>query len=283
LITAEAEPVANRALVVGLLYLLGAIAPLGGADPKPRFRLTLRVQELTAALVNNRSWEMYQLFVPAFRAAVSYQRFDSAFRSWVGGRRVTRASFRVIDVRGLGGHASTYVRFEDEFDYHYVFQSWLNTGTDWQLVWLSNILDQSFDYGRSDTADLRAVAQTALHYLLSPEGLTRLNKGLVVPETVVVVQHGRTEEAVFALDGHTIVWLTPDVIAANRNLPTGQFHCEFGLVRIFGDLALAAVDIVPREQSRPGPLGRRRGMEIYLSRSKTSGHSWQFHSVGKVY
>ncbi|MEO0085877.1 MAG: hypothetical protein ABIK37_04525 [candidate division WOR-3 bacterium] len=245
---------------------------------RPDYTLGLQAQRFARALVDGQTRDIYRLFVPAFREEIGFARFDSAFRVWRDGRNITRVRNRVIDVRGLGGHASTYVYFGGNRDYEYVYQSWVNTGNGWQLAWLSNILDQTFQYGRSDTAALRSATSAALTWVLSDAGLGHIHRRFVLPETVIVVTQGRHEEGVIPAAGRPLLWLSEEELNAFR-VPDVPFYCELGLVRLFGPTAVAAVDFVPVREGQP-PLDRRRGIEIYLRRENGN---WRFESVGKVW
>jgi len=261
--------------------LLLSVLVAAGAALKPRldYSLGLHAQRFARALVNGQSREIYRAFVPVFRDEIEFARFDSAVRAWRAGRRITSVRNRVVDVRGLGGHASTYVMFGGETDYEYVYQSWLNTGEGWRLAWLSNILDQTFQYGRSDTASLEAAARAALAWILTDSGIRRVHRRFVLPDTVIVVTRGRHEEGDIAHAGRPLVWRTPAELAGDGGRTGAAFYCELGLVRVFGDIGVAAVDFVPLREGRP-PLDRRRGIELYLRRDR---QGWRFQSVGKVW
>ncbi len=255
-------------------------AELNAAEPKPEYQLELKVQEVGRALVNNDNRALYRLFVPVFQQEVSFARFDSAVSRWRAGRQVVRVRSEVTGVRGLGGHASTYVFFQRERDYEYVYQNWIYGDAGWELTWLSNILDQSFQYGRSETVAMREVAETALAYFLSPEGRKKVGlERLVLPETMVVVQYDRIEEAPMEIAGMTIVWQTPQQIRSRRMFPNLPVCCEFGMVRVYGTVAIVALDFRawPHYQGRP-VLRRPRGLEFYL---KKKGGVWEIHSTGK--
>ncbi len=249
-------------------------------EPKPEYQLELKVQQFAAGLLNGDQRTLYRLFVPVFRREVDFSRFDSAVQGWRQGRRLVRIKSKVIDTRGLGGHASIYAYFEGSEDYEYLYQSWIYADSGWELAWVSGILNQSFQYGRSETLAMRAVARLALEFLLSDEGRGWLKLGRVgLPETIVVVQYNRIEEAPLNIKGHTVVWQSPDAIKEKPVFPFMPLYCEFGMVRVFGSVALVALDFKPWPyyQGRR-VLKQRRGMEIYL---KKQGEGWQVHSVGK--
>lgn len=260
--------------------LLLVTAGLGTAAPRnrPDYTLGLQAQRFARSLVDGQSREIYRLFVPAFRDEISFSRFDSALRVWRQNRNITRVRNRVIDVRGLGGHASTYVYFGSNRDYEYIYQSWVNTGGSWQLAWLSNILDQTFQYGRSDTYALRSATGAALNWVLSDAGLRQVHRRFVLPDTVVIVTQGRHEEGVVPTAGRPLRWLSEEELAG-LDASRVPFYCELGLVRLFGPTAVAAIDFVPLREDQP-PLDRRRGIELYLRRNEGN---WRFESVGKVW
>ncbi|MGQ9678393.1 MAG: hypothetical protein ACUVUD_03835 [bacterium] len=251
-------------------------------EPKPEYQLELKVKQLGEAILNCNQRALYQTFVPVFRREVEFSRFDSAFDRWLHGRRPFRVMSKVVEKRGLGGYVSTYVYFEGEKDYEYLYHSWIYTDSGWELAWVSGLLNQSFLYGRSETLAMRAVAQAALEFFLSPEGLRWLRLGkIALPETIVVVQRGRIEEGAMVISGHTALWQTPLVMRDKPAFPLMPLYCEFGMVRVFGSVALAVLDF----KSWPYYHGRRvlkrpRGMEIYL---KKQGEEWQVSSVGKVW
>ncbi len=261
-------------LVAGLITVLYSVTP------KPEYQLGFRVQELSAALLNDRSQQVYRLFVPVFRQEVDFARFDSAVRAWQRGRRIARIKNRVVETKGLGASVSSYVFFQGERDYEYLYESWVFTDSGWELTWISNILDQTFQYGQSDTVAMRQVAKRGLEFLLSPEGMSWFRMRRVnLPETVVVVQHQRLEEEGWSLANRTVLWRTPAEIVAGVFLPGMPFYCEFGVVRVLGSVALVALDLKPWPyyQGRP-VLPRRRGLQVFLKKVKGD---WQVHSVGK--
>uniref|UniRef100_A0A7C4GHM9 DUF4440 domain-containing protein n=1 Tax=candidate division WOR-3 bacterium TaxID=2052148 RepID=A0A7C4GHM9_UNCW3 len=259
-----------------LFLALGLAA--GALRNRPDYTLGLQAQRFARALVDGQSRDIYRLFVPAFREEISFARFDSALNAWRQNRQIRRVRNRVIDVRGLGGHASTYIYFGSNRDYDYVYQSWVNAGEGWQLAWLSNILDQTFQYGRSDTHELRSATSAALNWVLSDAGIRRVHRRLVLPDTVIIVTSGRQEEGDLPVAGRPLVWLTEEELARLRLLPA-PFYCELGLVRLFGPVAVATVDFVPVREGQP-PLDRRRGIQLYMRRED---EQWRFDSVGKVW
>ena len=267
----------SRRVCLLLLVVVAGIAAAAKHD-RPDYTLGLQAQRFARSLVNGQSRDVYRLFVPAFREEINFTRFDSALRAWRENRQITRIRNRVVDVRGLGGHASTYVYFGNNRDYEYIYQSWVNFGEGWQLAWLSNILDQTFQYGRSDTAALRAATRAALSWVLSEAGIRRVHRQLVLPDTVIVVDQGRIEEGTLQLAGRPLLWLSEERIE-RLGLLGADFYCELGVVRLFGNGAVATVDFVPLRDGRP-PLDRRRGIEIYLRKENAE---WKFDSVGKVW
>jgi len=271
-------------LILSFAAITGTIlffpVPAKAVEPKPEYQLELKVQKIGEALINNNNRVLYRLFVPVFRQEIDFARFDSVVNRWRAGRQVARVKTLVTGVRGLGGHASTYVFFQGEQDYEYIYQNWILGDSGWELTWLSSILDQSFQYGRSETLMMRRAAEVALDYFLSPEGrrgvgLEKIN----LPETVVVVQHERIEEAPVKIEGRTVVWYTPEEIRERRIFPQLPVYCEFGMVRVYGTTAIVALDFRPWPYYRGRPVIRRpTGVELYL---KKTGDSWRVHSTGK--
>lgn len=249
--------------------------------PRPEYQLELKVQQFGEALLNGNHRTLYQLFVPVFVREIEFSRIDSAVNSWRQGRRPVRIKSQVIETRGLGGYASSYVYFEGENDYEYLYHSWVYTDSGWELAWVSGILNQSFLYGKSETLAMRQVAQSALEFFLSPAGRRHLRlEKIVLPETIVVVQHHRIEEGPMSISGHTVVWQTPLAIRDGPSFPSMPLYCEFGMVRVFGSVALVALDFKswPYYQGRQ-VLKKPRGMEIYLKKQD----EWQVASVGKLW
>jgi len=269
----------GRSLMSMVLAAVAACLFLG-AKPHSYYQLEVRSQQLTEALVAGSSLEVYKLFISGFREEHRLARFDSALADWSRGRTISRARSRVIDVHGLGGNVSTWIGFEGESDYSYVYQSWLHTRDGWQLLWLSRILDQSFQFGRSDTADLDAITEAALGYVASEPGLRRIHRRIGPPEVIVVVQPGRNGAGVTEVEGRAALWLSPEEVNDDDAMPDVPFYFSFALVRDLGDLATAAVDLVPTDRRNPGVLGRRRGLQVYLERQDGQ---WLFHSVGKIW
>ncbi len=260
------------------LFLL--LLTVAGVTPKLEYQLHLKAQEFAQALINGESREIYRLFVPAFRREVDFSRFDSALKAWQAGQRIVRVQSKVVDRRGLGGHASTYVYLQGASDYQYVYQNWIYTDDGWELTWLSNILDQSFLYGVSDTVNLKLILKKALDFFLSPEGWAQLRLGkLTLPETIVGIKPDYITDSVLLLSNHYLYWRSRDQIEREKVLPELPFCCEFGVIKNFGEVALTAISLInwPHYQGKKR-LRRPRGMEIYLKKEKDE---WQVHSVGK--
>ena len=265
-----------------LLLLFAALAGAASAAApasrlKSNYELALRTQRLTEAVVANRPRDIYRMFVPAFAAEHSYASFDSALARWFRGRRIVRASHKVVDIKGPSGYVSSWFVFAGESDYNYVYQNWLNTGSGWELVWLSRILDTSFAFGQNDSLGLVRAAEAGLRYVLSKPGLDLFKSGFVRPDTVVMVRLGRPGEGEYRFD-FPVYWTAPEEIRAGVRLPRTQFLLNLALVRLIGDVALVAVDVTPTVRD---PLERRRrprGIEVYLKRA---GDEWRFSAVGK--
>lgn len=245
---------------------------------KSNYELAIQTQRLTEAVVANRPRDIYRTFVPAFTAEHSFASFDSALARWSRGRRIVRASHKVVDIKGPSGYVSSWFVFAGERDYNYVYQNWLNTKHGWQLVWLSRILDPGFAFGQSDSSELVRAAEAGLRYVLSKPGLELFRAGLRRPDTLVVIRLGRPGEGEYQFDNLPVYWVTPEQIRAGVRLPRGEFLYNLALVRLMGDMALVAVDVTPRARDLLGRKRRARGIEVYLERV---GSEWRFSDVGK--
>jgi hypothetical protein len=253
-----------------------AVSP--AARFKSNYELALQTERLTEAIVANRPRDVYRMFTPAFAAEHSFASFDSAFARWYRGRRIVRASHKVVDIKGPSGYVSSWFVFAGERDYNYVYQNWLNTGHGWELVWLGRILDTSFAFGQTDSLDLVRAAEAGLRYVLSKPGLELFKAGFTRPDTVVIVRLGRPGEGEFQFDSLPVYWTTPQEIHAGVRLPRTQFLLNLALVRLIGDMALVAVDVTPTARDFLGRKRHPRGVEVYLQRI---GKEWRFSEVGK--
>jgi hypothetical protein len=220
------------------------------------------------------------MFTPAFTAENSFAKFDSALIGWCRGRRIVRASHKVVDIKGPSGHVSSWVVFQGEGDYHYVYQNWLNTDRGWQLVWLSRILDSTFVYGQTDSTELVKAAEAGLRYVLSTRGLARFHAGYRRPDTIVIVRRNVPGEGAFDLDSTPIVWTTMPEVLEGARTPRIQFLLGLALVRLMDDMALVTIDLIPASRDRYGRPQRRRGAEVFVQRRQGQ---WRFHDLGKVW
>ncbi len=266
--------------IVLLIVTVAAFGLLRAGRLQDNLELGVRSQQFTEALVAGRSQDIYQLFCPEFRQEHSFARFDSAFQRWFAGRTIARARRRVEEVTGLGGHVSTWVVFERARDYQYLFQSWIRTNTGWQLVWVSRLLDRSFDYGRKDTANVRLVIEAALRHALSPAGLSRLGRNFRRPDTLLMLQRETTAVRIPSVDKTVLIWLTADELTARCRLQPPPFVMAISGVRVLETVAVVAVDLLPSRRRDFGSFGRNRGQQIYLKRTKDG---WAFASVGKAW
>lgn len=262
-------------LVATLATAASAVSP--AARLKSNYELALNAQRLTEAVVANRSRDVYRMFAPAFAAEHSFASFDSTFTRWSRGRRIVRASHKVVDIKGPSGYVSSWFVFEGERGYNYVYQNWLNTGRSWQLVWLSRVLDTSFAFGQTDSLELVKAAEAGLSYLLSKPGLELFKAGFVRPDTVVMLRLGRPGEGEFRFD-LPVYWTTPAEMRAGVRPPRTQFLLNLALVRLIGDVAVVAVDVTPTARDILGRKRRARGIEVYLERA---GNEWRFTEIGK--
>ena len=262
-------------LFVALAGAASAVSP--AARLKSNYELALQTERLTEAVVANRSRDVYRMFTPAFAAEHSFASFDSALNRWYRGRRIIRASHKVVDIKGPSGYVSSWFVFAGERDYNYVYQNWLNTGHGWELVWLRPILDPSFTFGQTDSHQLMKAAEAGLRYILSKPGLALFKSGFSRPDTVVIVGLNRPGEGKFQFD-LPVYWTTPAEIRAGARLPRTQFLLNLALVRLIGDIALVVVDLTPTARDVFGRKSHTRGVEIYLQRN---GTEWRFLEVGK--
>lgn len=250
---------------------------LYSVTPKPQYQFNLKVQQFGEALINGESRKIYRLFVPSFRQEIDYSRFDSAFKAWQAGRRIMRVRNKAIDTRGLGGHASTYVFFQGASDYDYLYHNWIYTDSGWELAWISQILDQSFQYGTKDTVELRIIVKRALEFFISPEGLKHIKLGKIRLDTIAVVKPGYINDSFEVLAGRQVVWRAKE----DKFLTRMPVFCEFGVVKNWGDVALVAIDLKPSSYYFGRKIIKRpRGMEVYLKKDKGN---WPVHSVGKCW
>ncbi len=251
------------------------------AEPKTEYQLNHKAQKVSSAILNNDSRTIYELFVPAFRQEIEFFRFDSALKAWVKNRRIAQINTRLIEIRGRGGHISTYVTFQGKQDYEYIYGNWLFTDSGWQLVWLSNILDQTFQYGSRDTLSMFELADVALEHILSPttRKLLRINK-LDLSETLYALLPMINRETTSISCNRPVVWLPGNTDISKRIPKTVPYYLEFGQIRIFGSFARTAIDIKPRSSFGLKMIGRRRGIELYL---KISKQKWTFDSTGKTW
>ncbi len=267
-----------RGRAPNILLALGTASLLFANNPmEDNHELSLRVQSFTEALVRRDTRAIYRFFNSTFRDEIPFARFDSAARGWYGNGRVIRARHKVVGVQGPVGSVSIWVVFEGERDARYLYQSWLQNQNTWELVWMSRIIDESFQYGRTDTAELRQVAQAALRHALTPPILARLSGRPRLPDTVVLVRLGQPEETTMTVKGVNTVWLSPAQVVDLAVLPRVPFYVGFGIVRVFGDVAEAAVDFYPTPYGR---LPRRQSVKVILRRS---AEGWRYSHATRVW
>jgi hypothetical protein len=261
--------------------LAGAASAVSPATRlKTNYELALQTERLTEALVSNRPRDVYRMFTPPFADEHSFAAFDSALSRWSRGRRIVRASHKVVEIIGPSGYVSSWLVFDGERDYNYVYQNWLNTAHGWQLVWLSRILDTSFTYGQTDSLGLVQAAEVGLRYVVSKSGLARFRSGYRQPDTLVMLRYNRPGEGNYRLDNLPVYWTTMPQILQGGYVPRTQFLLNLALVRLMGDIALVVVDMTPTERGQYGRTRRRRGIEVYLERA---GGNWRFRDVGKIW
>jgi hypothetical protein len=255
-----------------------AVSP--AARLKTNYELALQTERLTEALVGNRSRDIYRMFTPPFAEEHSFARFDSALTRWSRGRRIVRASHKVVEIKGPAGYVSSWLVFDGASDYNYVYQNWLNTPGGWKLVWLSRILDSTFTYGQTDSLEMVRAAEVAIRYVVSKPGLASLKSGFKRPDTVVIIRRNRPGEGNFRLDTLPVFWTTMPEMLQGGHVPRTQFLLSLALVRLMDDMAMVTVDVIPTARDRDGKPSRRRGLEVYLEQK---GNNWRFRDIGKVW
>jgi hypothetical protein len=242
------------------------------------YQLERRSQEFTRMLTAGNSRQIFSMFVPQFQDEVGFQRFDSALSAWYAGRRIARAKSMVVNVSGLGGHASTWVFFPGKQDYSYVYQNWFYTDQGWKLAWLSHILNQSHQFGQGDTEELASIAQAGLGYLATPPGLNSISPGLRLPDTLVVVWHMYRNGMRFRVPGHEVVLLAPRQAGDKKNMPRAPFLFQIAAIRLLGNFATCAIDLIPTPPGKSGPLRRTRSTQLYF---EDHDGVWSLHSLGR--
>jgi len=270
----------GRLLLLFATLAGAAFAVSPAARLKSNYGLARQTERLTEALVSNRSRDIYRMFTPPFSDEHSFASFDSVLICWNRGRCIVRASHKVVEILGPSGYVSSWLVFEGEKDYNYVYQNWLNTAQGWRLVWLSRILDPSFAYGQTDSLGLVRAAEVGLRYVLSKSGLARFHSGFKRPDTVVMLHYNRPGEGDFRLDGLPIYWTSMPQVLQGSHVPKAQFLLSLALVRLMGDMALVVVDVMPTARGKDSRARRRRGIEVYLERH---GGEWRFRDVGKTW
>jgi hypothetical protein len=260
---------------------LATVAATAIPESRPRswYELEHRVNDLTEALVAGRPRTLFRMFIPQFQEETGFARFDSALDAWHRGRRVRIGRGKVMGVHGLGAYTATWTVFVDADDYDYVFQSWIYADHNWQLTWLSGILDPSFNYGHQDRAAVQAVRAAMLDWLVTEDGIEQVKRGLRVPDTVLVVDPDAAPAA-FPLRGHTTVVRTPTQMRTSDAIPRVPYAFRFALTRVFGTVAICAVDLKPVDRSLPGAIRRLRGIQVFL---KHSDGAWRCQSTGKIW
>lgn len=264
------------------LVILAVAAAVGfcRAGFRDSYELGRRTYDFNRSLVAGDTRALYRMFNSSFRDEVSYARFDSAVRRWQGGRRIARIGRKIVDIRPPSAAVSVYHVFEGDSDYGYLYQSWVYSGRQWELAWVSRILDRRFQYGQADTASLRSAAETALRWMLGPDGLGVFRRRLLKPAKLVLVRKGLAGEGEYRIPGTEVVWVTPEQARDPRRLPPVPHYYSLALVRLMGDVAQVTCDLYPANPRVPGRLGRHRSVEVFLTRR---GSRWQFAARGRVW
>ena len=247
--------------------------------PRSWYELEYRMDNFTEALVAGRPRALFRMFVPQFQKEIDFARFDSALNAWHRGRRVRIGRSKVMGVHGLGAYTATWTVFTDADDYRYVFQSWIYTDHSWQLTWLSGILNPSFNYGHRDRAAVHAVRTAMLDWLVAEKGIEQVKRGLSVPDTILVVDI-EGESTPFRLSDHPTTIRTQAQMRTCDAIPSVPYAFRFALTRVFGTVAICAVDLKPVDRSLPGGIRRLHGIQVFL---KFHDGAWQYQSTGKIW
>jgi hypothetical protein len=264
------------------LVLLAIAAAVGfcRAGFRDQYELGRLTYEFNRRMVTGDTRGIYRLFNESFRDENSYARFDSAVQHWLGERRFARAGRKIVDIRPPSAAVSVYYVFEGERDYRYLYQNWIYNGRSWKLAWVSRILDRSFQYGQSDTAELRNAAEAALRWLVSPEGLKVFRTPLVRPAVLVLVRKGLPGEGEYRVPGSEVAWVSETQARDPQQLPPVPHIYTLALARLMGDVAQVTFDLRPANRKSPGRLGRERSVEIFLIRDR---NGWKFANRGRVW
>jgi hypothetical protein len=249
-----------------------------------------RSAEFAAAIRSEKAIDLYRLFNSSFRDEVPLRLFDSALKSWRGGREVNRVATTHVEIQGMSGLISTHVYFRDAdthapheptrpgaASYDFLFQTWLRAPAGWQLMWISKILDPvAMDYGRRDSSSLREILQLALDEIITRQGIEKA-LGITNPSRrLILVSHGIP---LFHLDlpGKQVVWLARDSIDFYQRKYGIEYYIEVLPLRVLNDIAVGAFDVVPVSGHSGAANGRTRGIKLFFRR--TAG-KWGFINYG---
>ncbi len=270
----------GRCTVLATGLMLAAAVAFARPGFRDSYELGRRTHEFNQALAAGDARAIYRLFNPAFRSEIPFARFDSAFQNWLAGRRIRRVGRRIIDIRPPSSAVSVYYYFQGERDYGYLYQNWIYNQSRWELAWVSRILDNSFQYGQSDTAGMRSAVETALRWLAGPEGLAVFRSRLLKPAVIVMLRRGLPGEGELTVPGSSVVWVTSRDIRNPAQLPPVPHYYALALVRLMDSVAQVSFDLYPTDPANPGRLGRHRSVEIFLTR-RNGG--WTFASRGRIW
>lgn len=255
-----------------------------------------RASEFARALEKGRTLRLYNLFNPVFREEIPFSVFDSALNAWQEQRTIRRVATTHVEVHGISGLVSSHVYFVEplpsetlsrkSYDaqlaaarrkYDYLFQTWLQGEDDWELMWVSNILDPiTMDYGRKDTQDLQEILQLALDEIITREGI---EQGLRLrnPSRYLVLVADDLPRFRFQLPDRKVVWLTRDSIdyyQAELNIP---YYIQIMPLRVIGNLAVGTFDVVPVTAASGAATRRTRSIKLFFRRTEGK---WGFASYG---
>jgi len=261
--------------------------------------LVERAAEFAAALGNGRSIKLYHLFNPIFRDEISFHVFDSALKSWQGGKTIGRVATTHVEVQGMSGLISSHVYFQEPRErpddetlpdvapsgrtrprpggYDFLFQTWLRAAEGWELMWISKILDPiAMDYGRRDTADLRQILQLALDEIVTREGIERA-LGLKNPSKRLILVSQGVPPVNLKLPEKRVIWLSKDSIDFYQQRYDIVYYIEILPLRVIGNIAVGAFDVVPVTGGSGATSNRPRSIKLFFRRTD---NKWGFASYG---
>lgn len=233
------------------------------------------VIKMQHALKNSNDTLLFNIFNPTFIREVNIQKFKSALNKWRNGRKVKRIKIQRFMIFGRGGHVTSWITFDSK-EKVFLYQSWINTSAGWKLMWLTKVLPHNLSYGTRDEKQIQKLKQLTLQELIVNRNITRINRDLPIPETLVVVLPKGTKKSIFRIPGHVIKQLPREEIKANVLKLHAYYYLEFATIRILDDIATSYIDIYPLYANVPG-LNRVRGLQLFFIRKN---NQWEFDHQG---